>query len=70
MYDKGHEGEQGWRQGISKRHKVPCAQCDGFMHARGPGRHFSTEVLRIMKAKRERQRAAACGAGQVVQAGQ
>ena len=59
----------GWRQGFSKKHRIPCATCGGLLHARG--HHLQPDHVKLLLAKqqRERERAAACGAGQVVQAG-
>ena len=58
---KRQEHEASWRQGFSKRHKLPCAQCGGLLHAKG--NHFSPGHVPLMLAKieRERKRAEASG---------
>lgn len=60
-----------WRQGVSKRHKVPCATCGGLLHARGF--HLQPDHVKQLLAKKQREaeRAAASGyqPGQVAQAG-
>lgn len=67
----GYGRKRDWRNGRSKGHKLPCQRCGGRLHE--PGKHFSAGSLLAMQAKAEREQAraaAACGAGQVVQAGQ
>lgn len=70
MNQRDQQDQRDWRSGISKRHRITCRQCGGLIHERG--RHFRPEQVAPLLAKlaREAARAAACGAGQVVQAGQ
>lgn len=64
-WDQRDQDQRNWRQGFSKRHKVPCQQCGGLLHARG-NHHFSAAQVSYLLAKeqarlahREADRAAA-----------
>lgn len=58
--DNGQD-KQGWRNGISKPHRIPCPLCGGLIHRRG--RHFSPAHVKLLlsRQQRESERARSCG---------
>lgn len=53
--------KQGWRNGVSKPHRIPCRLCGGLVHPRG--RHYQPAHVKLLlsRQQRESERARACG---------
>lgn len=61
LKDQDVYGRQGWRNGVSKPHRIPCPLCGGLIHPRG--RHFQPAHVKLLlsRQQRESERARACG---------